>query len=144
MAPSPQAAPILAVGAVVLDGSQRVLLVERGRPPHAGRWSLPGGKVEAGEAPADAIVREVREETGIETRVLRHLGIVIVASEGRSFAIHEHLLEASSPAPEPRAADDAADARWFSPDELPALGLTAEVLAVIQKARAGRPRTGQP
>jgi acetyl-CoA carboxylase carboxyl transferase subunit beta len=59
--------PVVAVGGVaVIDGA--VLLVRRGEPPEAGRWTLPGGRVEAGETLAAAVERELLEETGLEVR----------------------------------------------------------------------------
>src|SRR5262249_51162472 len=61
--------PIVAVGAIVFDSAGRVLLGGRGRPPAQGRWSVPGGAVEAGETLAEACAREVREETGLEVEV---------------------------------------------------------------------------
>jgi len=62
--------PIIAsVGAVVFKGSD-VLVVKRGRPPLKGHWSIPGGKLEYGEALADAVAREVKEETGCEINVI--------------------------------------------------------------------------
>ena len=58
-------APLVGVGAVIVhDG--RVLLVQRATEPALGRWSIPGGLIEVGEALTEAVVREVREETGLE------------------------------------------------------------------------------
>ena len=53
------------VGAIITVGG-RILLIRRGHEPEAGRWSLPGGRIEAGESDEQALVREVREETGLE------------------------------------------------------------------------------
>jgi mutator protein MutT len=65
--PSPPLVPC--VGAVVHDEAGRLLLVRRGHPPNAGTWSLPGGRVEPGETLEQAVVREVREETGVAIEV---------------------------------------------------------------------------
>ena len=59
--------PIPAVGAFVLRGDA-ILMVKRGRPPNAHRWSVPGGAVEEGETVETAAVREVREECGVLVR----------------------------------------------------------------------------
>jgi hypothetical protein len=64
------------VGGIVLDGDGRLLLVLRGRAPSAGTWSVPGGRVEAGESDADATAREVLEETGMRVEVGRLAGEV--------------------------------------------------------------------
>jgi len=63
------AAPLVGVGAVIVHEG-RVLLVQRGTEPALGRWSIPGGLIEVGEALVEAVVREVREETGLEVEPL--------------------------------------------------------------------------
>jgi ADP-ribose pyrophosphatase YjhB (NUDIX family) len=133
----PQAEPVPAVGAVVVGRDGRVLLVRRGRPPSVGSWTLPGGHVEPGEAFETAAVREVREETGMDAHVVCPLGIVTVAREGYAYAIHEHLLVVRAvpnhAPPQPRAGDDAIDARWVPRGELPALGVLADAIAVVDR-----------
>lgn len=98
-----------------------------------GAWTLPGGRIEPGETPAAAVVREVGEETGLACRVVCALGVVPVAGEGFSYAIHEHLLVPLDRA-EPRAADDAADARWAEHAELAALDVRPEATEVVERA----------
>jgi len=60
--------PVCAVGAFIFDGD-RVLVIQRGKPPGAGLWSIPGGKLEPNETLAQAVAREVREETGLVVEV---------------------------------------------------------------------------
>jgi acetyl-CoA carboxylase carboxyl transferase subunit beta len=129
-------AKIQAVGAIVwraADGA--VLLVRRANPPLAGRWTLPGGKVEPGETPAEAIVREVREETGLDVTVLRHLERMELAG----FVIDEIECALAAPAFDtPHAGDDASEVTWASVDELAALDVNAEAVAVLERAAALR------
>jgi 8-oxo-dGTP diphosphatase len=126
-----QAEPV--VGAVVIDRAERVLLVRRVRPPGAGSWTLPGGHIEPGETLEAAVMREVREETGVDARVVCALGVVAVEREGFSYAIHEHLLVPIDGAARPQAADDAAEARWVARGELASLHVRPEVVDVIDK-----------
>lgn len=127
--------PVPAVGAVVVHPTGRVLLVRRGRPPGVGSWTLPGGRLEAGESFEAAVVREVAEETGLRARAVCPLGVVQVAREGYAYAIHEHLLEPLDDAT-PRAGDDAADVRWVTRRELAALGVRADAVGVIDRGLA--------
>jgi 8-oxo-dGTP diphosphatase len=139
----PQAEPAIAAGGVILDGQGRVLLVRRGRPPGMGTWSLPGGRVEPGEAPAEAVVREVLEETSLRTRVVCSLGIVEVAAEGYRYAIHEHLLVAvNAPPLAPRAGDDACEVRWVAFDELSDLPVSPAVADVVARGVTAASRVG--
>jgi 8-oxo-dGTP diphosphatase len=127
--------PIVAVGAVVVDPAGRVLLVLRGRPPRAGAWTLPGGRVEPGETLAQAVVREVHEETAVQADVVCELGTVTLEAEGFAYAIHEHLLVPHGDL-SPRHGDDAADARWARRDELAGLGVRSEAVAVLERGVA--------
>lgn len=108
-----------AVGAVVVDDAGRLLLVLRGREPAAGRWSIPGGKVDAGERHEDAVRREVREETGLDVAVGDYLGVVErPTGDGGVFEIHDYLATCRSDPAAAVAADDAADVGWFSAEEV--------------------------
>ncbi|HTC59985.1 MAG TPA: NUDIX domain-containing protein [Solirubrobacteraceae bacterium] len=71
------------VGAVIIDRGA-VLLLKRKKPPEAGHWSIPGGRVEFGETLETAIVREIKEELGCDAKVVASLGVTdhIVESEG--------------------------------------------------------------
>jgi 8-oxo-dGTP diphosphatase len=105
--------PELAVGAVAVDGEGRVLLVRRGHAPAQGRWSLPGGRVEAGERLADAVARELREETGLIALGVRGLlGVAELISPAAHFVVLNHAVDVDPAAPL-RPGSDATDAGWF-------------------------------
>lgn len=124
---------VLAAGAVVRDAAGRFLLVRRARDPEAGRWTLPGGHVEAGESPASAAVREVAEETGLEVAVGREwLVLERPAGPGTVFEIHDFVAEPVAGVL--RAGDDAADAGWFTPDDLRRMPLTTGLLGHLEDA----------
>lgn len=104
------ARPEVAVGAIVVDADD-LLLVRRRNPPAAGTWSLPGGRVERGEALAEAVVRELAEETGMEGVCGELVGWSELIDEHHHTLILDfwaHLLART----EPVADTDAVDARW--------------------------------
>ncbi len=106
----PGSAPSLCVGAVVVhDG--RLLLIRRGHGVAAGDWSIPGGRVELGETLAEAVVRELAEETGIEGVCDRFLGWVERFHVEDHFVILDFAVTVLD-ARDPVAATDAAEAAW--------------------------------
>ncbi len=107
--------PAVAVGGVVRRNGS-TLLIQRGTAPQKGRWSIPGGRVEAGETLAEAVEREVGEETGLVVRCGAFVGWVERLSPSDHFVILDFYGHPISSTSEPVAASDADDAR-FVPDE---------------------------
>jgi mutator protein MutT len=105
------------VGAIaVYDG--QLLLVRRGHGPAAGEWSIPGGRVEAGETLAEAVVRELVEETGVEAVCDRLVGWVERIGGDYHFVILDFAVTVLDPSTL-RAGSDAAEAEWVALDEVP-------------------------
>jgi 8-oxo-dGTP diphosphatase len=111
------------VGAVIKDDRGRLLLIKRGHAPGAGLWSLPGGRIEPGETDAEALVREMREETGLAVEAGRLIGTVRrPTGDGGVLDIRDYAATVTGGTL--RAGDDAADARWVAARELAALPMT--------------------
>jgi 8-oxo-dGTP diphosphatase len=109
--------PEVAVGALAVDHG-RLLCVRRGHGPGAGLWSLPGGRVEAGESLHEALVREVFEETGLEVVVDGFVGYVERMGDGYHFVILDFGVTLLDGEADPVAGDDAAEAVWVPFNDL--------------------------
>jgi ADP-ribose pyrophosphatase YjhB (NUDIX family) len=135
------ARPLLGVGALIFDGS-RVLLVERGRPPLAGEWSLPGGVVETGERLEEAVVREVWEETGltVETASIATVFERIMLDDTEGCEYHYVLIDfyCTVLGGDLRPGDDSRRVAWVEIDSLADLRMTAGTPEVIETCRANR------
>ena len=130
------AAPVVGVGGVLVHEG-RVLLIRRGKEPLYGRWVVPGGTVELGEPLDEALVRELREETGLEVEPLELITVFdrIERDGGRvlyHYVIVDYLCRWISG--EARAASDALEVAWAAPSELDRFDLPTKALEVVQDA----------
>ena len=129
-------APVVGVGGVVIrDGM--VLLIRRGKPPLHGRWVVPGGTVELGESLEQALVREMREETGLEVVPLEVLTVFDrIERDGDRVVYHYVIVDYLCRwlGGEARAASDALEAAWAAMDDLPRYDLPQKALEVVQEA----------
>jgi len=125
----------------------RALLIRRGSEPLKGQWSIPGGTLELGESLQEGVVRELREETGLEVRVVEVIEVFdrIFPGNGHAvfvkgmkprfhFVIVDYLCERISG--EPCAGSDVTDVAFASEDELGPYGLTETATRVLKKAFA--------
>jgi ADP-ribose pyrophosphatase YjhB (NUDIX family) len=133
--------PLVGVGAVVLEGDS-VLLVQRGRPPGEGKWSLPGGLVDLGERLEAAVVREVEEECGLQIRILGLCGVidrvVMAEADGNGpgpVRYHWVIIDyvAAVTGGILRAGSDAAQARWVPVAEIGSYDTTVGIAAMVQR-----------
>jgi 8-oxo-dGTP diphosphatase len=126
--------PLVGVGAIIIaDG--RVALIQRGKAPLLGEWSIPGGMLELGETLRQGAEREAREETGLTVRATELLGVferIVPDAEQRTsyhYVLIDFLCEVVSG--EMHADGDASDARWFTSEEVAALPLPEDTAGVI-------------
>jgi 8-oxo-dGTP diphosphatase len=124
---------------VVCLKGDKVLLIKRGTPPRLGQWSLPGGRIEWGEAVDVAALRELKEETGVEAELTGLLDVVdgvFTSRETGETTRHYVMIDYAArwTGGEPVAGDDAADARFFTRDEAMAAVEWDETRRVIEQA----------
>ena len=138
--------PVIGVGGVIVDRGSTVL-IRRGTEPLVGQWSIPGGTIEVGETIEEAVRRELREETGLEVRVLELIELFdrIYLQNGASsaqekkkpryhYVIADYLCELVGG--EPRAGSDVTDLAFAREEELSKFQLTEKATSVVKRAFA--------
>lgn len=113
-----------------------VLLIRRATPPRQGEWSLPGGRLEPGEAPMEAALRELAEETGVTARLLGLIEIVdtIMGEPEKLYLLHDYAAEWIEGEPVP--GDDADRAQFVPFEEAVARVAWSETARIIEDARS--------
>jgi 8-oxo-dGTP diphosphatase len=138
--------PVVGVGGVIIENG-RALLIRRGSEPLRGEWSIPGGTLELGESLRQGVARELREETGLEVRVLEVIEVfdrIFPANGSESverktkprfhFVIVDYLCERISG--EARAGSDVTDVSFATEDHLAQYHLTETATRVLRRAFA--------
>jgi 8-oxo-dGTP diphosphatase len=120
------------VGAVVHDARGRLLLIRRGHEPGKGRWSLPGGRVEAGETATQAVEREVREETGLVVRAGDPVGRVRIPAGSVVYDVVDLACTLVDADAEPTAGDDADAVTFADAATLDSLPCTPDLVATLR------------
>ena len=127
--------PKVAVGAVVFK-DQRVLLVQRGKPPAAGFWAIPGGSVQLGERLQEAAEREIFEEAGIVIKAGEPVFTFDLVERDDQQRVKFHYLivdvKAEYVSGELQSGDDAVDARWVSAEELKSMQVSSLTVKMLK------------
>lgn len=136
--------PVVGIGGVIID-QRRAVLIRRGTEPLLGEWSIPGGTLELGETLEEGVARELREETGLEVRILELIEVfdriypgngAAGANDKKSprfhYVIADYLCERL--AGEPRAGSDVTDLAFAREEELARFQLTETATRILKKA----------
>ena len=130
--------PIVGVGAVILDEG-KILLEKRKNAPGKGKWSIPGGLVDLGESIEQAVIREVKEETGLDVYEPRLVDVVNYVSLGEQGAVRYHFVIVdylvTVKEGKPKAASDAEALKWVPFNEVEEYNLTKSFRRFFQRNR---------
>ena len=106
-----------------------VLMNQRGTAPRKGEWSIPGGRIEAGESERAAALRELMEETGVTATLGDKIAVIPALFEGYNYRLHDYIATYQSG--EPKAGDDAADCAFVPISEVPKMELWPKTRDII-------------
>lgn len=128
--------PVIGIGAVIISEG-KLLLEKRKNEPGKGKWSIPGGVVELGEGTAQTVVREVKEETGLDVKNCRLIDVADSVRFDKNgsvkyhFVIIDYLVTVKKGVP--KAASDAEDLKWVTLGEVENFDLTESFRLFFQK-----------
>lgn len=126
--------PAIGVGGIVFNRQNQVLLIQRNQPPAIGLWSIPGGKLEAGETLTAACKREIKEETGLETEIKNIVAVVERRIENFHYVIIDYLVSlADEDHATPIAQSDIADAKWVDLESMADYELVDGLAEIIRR-----------
>ncbi|MHA1593836.1 MAG: NUDIX domain-containing protein [Candidatus Baldrarchaeia archaeon] len=126
--------PVLTVDAIIRLEDGRIVLIKRKNPPFEGWWALPGGIVEYGERVEDAVKREAWEETGIDIKIEKLVGIYSDPNRDPRGHFISICYLCSGRSEQMRAATDAAEVAAFHPDEIKKLKLAFDHRKMLKDA----------
>src|SRR5262245_15689970 len=130
--------PTIGVGAVIWNKNHELVLIRRGKEPRRGEWSIPGGRLEWGETLHDALLREVREETGLIVEIGALIEVVDAISRNPAGEVIRHYVLVDFVTRwvggELCAGSDAAEARWVPYASLSEYSLWSETRRIIEAA----------
>jgi 8-oxo-dGTP diphosphatase len=133
--------PFVGVGVVVWR-DDRFLLIQRGKAPRHGTWSLPGGRQKIGETVREAGLREVKEETNLDVEITHLIDVVdsLTRDEDGRVRFHYTLVDFTAEwrGGTAKAGSDAAGVRWVHPDELGRFDLWDETVRIIRMSAGQR------
>jgi len=120
----------------VIIQSGKILLIKRAIPPFKGKWALPGGHIGYNEKTENAVVREVKEETGLAVKIIKLVGVYSDPKrDPRGHTVTAaYLCEPAAANRKSRAGDDASEAWWWPLDDLPDLAFDHS--AIIKDAQS--------
>ena len=106
-----------------------VLMIQRGTAPRKGEWSIPGGRIEAGESQRAAALRELMEETSVTADLGEKIATIPAVFEGYHYRLHDYIATYQSG--EPTAGDDAADCAFVPISDVPKMDLWPKTRDII-------------
>ena len=126
--------PAIGVAGIVFNQYKQVLLILRNQSPAKGLWSIPGGKLEAGESLSVACRREIKEETGLDTKIINIVAVVERQVENFHYVIIDYLaVLADQEHITPTAQSDVVDAQWVGLENLAEYDLVPGLADIIQR-----------